>query len=377
MRIIQVVTLVSPDGAYGGPVRVAVNQTKALLAAGHDVTLTAGARGFGRDLPDTFDGVPVKLFHARPLVPQLGFSGVAAPKLQAWLRRELTSADVMHVHMGRDLITLPSALSASRLDVPYVLQTHGMITPSAHPLASPVDFAWTKPALRRAARVFYLTEKERNSLNDLVPGQLRLQSLHNGVPDLTTVPGESSKDVEVLFLARLQERKRPLMFVEMAKNLHALFPKVRFTLVGPDEGQGQAVKDAITANLLQDVVTWEGPIRPEEAAERIRRCDIYVLPSINEPFPMSVLEAMSLAKPVVITDTCGLAETVAQSGAGAVVDASLASLTTAVRHLLADPIMRSDGGNKAHNVARNQFGMGRVVSQLASTYEEVKRQSEC
>ena len=57
MRILHVVTLVSPDGEYGGPVRVATNLSKALRDLGHDVTIAAGTRGF-ESAPEQLDGTP-------------------------------------------------------------------------------------------------------------------------------------------------------------------------------------------------------------------------------------------------------------------------------------------------------------------------------
>lgn len=373
MKIIQVATLISPDGAYGGPVRVAVNQTRALRDAGHEVVLAAGARGYGTDLPATFDGVPVKLFSAHSVIPQLHFSGLIAPGLQAWLRSEAETADVIHIHLGRDMVTLPSALLASGRDIPYVVQTHGMVIPSAHPLAKPVDRVWTKPALKRASRVFYLTENEHQSLNTLVPGTLNLEKLHNGVPEWPRFQPKETENIEVLFLARLQERKRPMMFIEMAKMLHGRFPNARFVLVGPDEGEGKAVQAAINDSCLDGVLTWEGPVAPEQSAERISRCDIYVLPSVNEPFPMSVLEALGLGKPVVITDTCGLAEPVSRSHSGVVVDSSLGALTQAVAQLLADPLAREEAAANARRLAGSEFSMNHVARQLQTTYEEVTR----
>lgn len=78
MRILSVVTLVSPDGAFGGPVRVALNQATALRELGHDVTLAAGGRGFDEP-PTELDGVPVRLFPARTVVPGIGFAGLSSP----------------------------------------------------------------------------------------------------------------------------------------------------------------------------------------------------------------------------------------------------------------------------------------------------------
>lgn len=371
MKIIQIASLVTPDGAYGGPVRVAVNQTRALLASGHNVVLAAGAEGYRGELPKTFDGVPVKLFRARNVVPRSGFAGVIAPGLQKWLIGNIDSADVLHVHMSRDLVTLPTAISASRRGRPYVVQTHGMIAESTHPLARPLDALWTKRALAGAGRVFYLTPTERAGLEVVGSSGLRLQELHNGVPELADVPSRPVDALEVLFLARLHRRKRPQIFVDMARILHKRFPTVRFTLVGPDEGEGDMVRAAIAEAALSKVVSWEGPVRPDLSAERISRCAVYVLPSVDEPFPMSVLEAMRLGKPVVVTDTCGLSAAIHQYQAGSVVGADLTSLVQAVEKLLLSPLRRTETGANARKLAVNRFGMGRVVDELTSAYEEV------
>lgn len=373
MKIIQVASLITPDGAYGGPVRVAVNQTRALLAAGHEVVLAAGARGYKGALPDTYDGVPVKLFPARNFVPGLGFAGVIAPGLQKWLLANMNSADAIHVHMSRDLVTLPSAVLASRGASPYVLQTHGMVAPSTHPLAKPLDALWTNYALARARRIFYLTAAERSGLEIVGSHDLRLQELHNGVPELSYAPSCPSDAVEVLFLARLHPRKRPQMFVDMAKILHKKFPEVRFTLVGPDEGEGSTVKAAIEQADLGDVLSWEGAVRPEATADRISRCALYILPSIDEPFPMSVLEAMQLGKPVIVTDTCGLSTAIRQSEAGAVVGADLTSLVQATEGLLSSPLQRAKAGANARALAVTDFSMDQVVGELTRVYEEVSQ----
>ena len=153
MRILQVVTLLSPDGAYGGPARVALNQGAELINRGHDVIVAAAARGYP-DLPTESNGVPLRLFAARRLVPGTGFAGLGAPALNRWFGRNRTDFDVVHIHFGRDLVVLPVAAAARRHKIPYVLQTHGMVTPSDHPLAPALDALWTrKAAPRRRDRV--------------------------------------------------------------------------------------------------------------------------------------------------------------------------------------------------------------------------------
>lgn len=375
MKILQIVTLVTPEGAYGGPVRVAVNQTRALLNAGHDVTLAAGARGFPEALPDRFDDVPVRLFEARTAVPGTGFAGLYAPELHRWLRRESGQADVVHIHLGRDLITLPCANISRSRNVPYVLQTHGMIMPSKHPLSSPIDAVWTKNALQNAARVFYLTSEEKLGLQKVGGAKLPLQELGNGVP-LPTSAVMPAPNLEVLFLARLHLRKRPLMFVEMAARLHERFPHARFSIVGPDEGQGDAVLAAIDRAGQHHKLTWEGALEPGAVTRRIDHSAIYVLPSVDEPFPMTVLEAMALGKPVVVTDTCGLAQQISASKAGLVVNSSLNSLIEAVGELLSSQKLRAEYGANAKQLAQERFSMKPVASQLTSTYAEVSKRGD-
>lgn len=370
MKIIQVATLVTPDGAYGGPIRVAINQTRALLEAGHDVTLAAGARGFGTTLPDNFDGVPVKLFNAE-LIPKLGFAGTVSPALHRWIKKTAPTADVCHVHLGRDLLTMPAARAIARAGLSYVVQTHGMIDASSRALSGPFDRFFTQPVLQTAGRVFYLTEQEREDLKGLVSKPLPFTRLLNGVPASSQRTVPEPETIEVLFLARLQARKRPMMFVEMAKRLHRRFPQARFVLVGPDEGEGQAVREAIAHSGLDEAIRWEGAIGPEQVSERLAQCSVYVLPSINEPFPMSVLEALSLAKPVVITDSCGLAPFVEAANAGFVAGPDIDTLTAAVSSLLEDKDLRLETGRNAEALARREFSMTRITDTIVDTYDRL------
>ena len=115
-------------------------------------------------MPTELNGVPVRLFAARTLVPGTGFAGMGAPALSRWFHRTGLSFDVVHIHLARELVVLPMALAARRHGIPYVLQTHGMVVPSRHPLAPPLDAVWTRKVLRDAGAVFYLTPQEREQL---------------------------------------------------------------------------------------------------------------------------------------------------------------------------------------------------------------------
>ena len=96
----------------------------------------------------------------------------------------------------------------------------------------------------------------------------------------------------------MHARKRPLVFVDMAKTLLDEGLDARFTLVGPDEGEGSALRTALKDDPR---ISWEGALDPAEIPQRMAAASIYVLPSVREPYPMSVLEAMSVGLPVVVS----------------------------------------------------------------------------
>jgi glycosyltransferase involved in cell wall biosynthesis len=161
----------------------------------------------------------------------------------------------------------------------------------------------------------------------------------------------------------------------MAKALHLKYPAVRFAMVGPDGGEGPAVDAAIRQAGMGDALRWEGALSPEDTTARISRSAIYVLPSVDEPFPMSVLEALSLGKPVVVTDSCGLSAAITEAGAGTVIDSGMESLVSSVEHLLADSAYRNAVGGRAKILAEQKFSMKTIREQLELAYSKISRAS--
>jgi glycosyltransferase involved in cell wall biosynthesis len=368
MRILQVLTLLSPDAAYGGPARVALNQSAELIRRGHDVTVAAATRGY-QVLPAKLDGVPVRLFGVRNLLPGSKFSGMDAPGLAKWIRGSGTDFDVVHIHFTRDLVVLRAAGAARRHGIPYVLQTHGMVVPSNHPLAGPLDRFWTRKLLRDAKKVLYLTKQEREQLGKVARTQLALVPLGNGVPEYPAA-GQRPGPPEVLFVARMHARKCPLVFVDMAKTLLDGGLDARFTLVGPDEGEGSALRKALKDDPR---ISWEGALDPAAILQRMAAASIYVLPSVREPYPMSVLEAMSVGLPVVVRADCGLAPVVQRARCGIVADGEMQSFATAVKSILGDRLLARAMGERARETAHSEFGMRAIGERLIDVYNEARK----
>lgn len=367
MRVLHAVTLHSPTHAFGGPVRVALNLCKGLRERGHDARLTALADGFEGPLPEEVEGVPARLHQARRILP-LGFSGLTSPSLLAGAHRLVRQADVVHVHLARDLVTLPVALAALRAGKPLVLQTHGMVDPSGRRSAQVLDAVAVRRVLRGATAVLHLTTRELRDLEAVVGGTglARAVRLVNGVPAQPegTVPEGPPR---ILYAARLQARKRPVDLVDAAPAILARHPEATVVVAGPDEGELAAVRRRIDELGLAARVSCPGPLDGARMTEELRRAHVYVLPSVDEPFPMSVLESMAVGTPVVVTDSNGLARDVARAGAGRVVTGP-EGIAPAVLELLA-PDARRTASEAARKLTAETFAMDAVLGTLLDVYE--------
>ncbi|MGW6099935.1 glycosyltransferase [Streptomyces sp. NPDC055157] len=367
MRVLHAVTLHSPTHAFGGPVRVALNLCKGLRERGHDARLTALADGFEGPLPEKVEGVPAHLHQARRILP-LGFSGLTSPALLAGAHRLVRQADVVHVHLARDLVTLPVALAALRAGKPLVLQTHGMVDPSERRSARVLDAVAVRRVLLGATAVLHLTTRELRDLEAVVGGTglARAVRLVNGVPAQPEGPAPEGPP-RVLYAARLQARKRPVDLVEAAPAILARHPEANIVVAGPDEGELAAVRRRIDELGLAARVSCPGPLDGTRMTEELRRAHVYVLPSVDEPFPMSVLESMAVGTPVVVTDSNGLARDVDRAGAGRVVTGP-DGIAPAVLDLL-DPAARRAASEGARKLTAETFAMDAVLGTLLDVYE--------
>lgn len=370
MRVVHVVTLVSDDGAYGGPTSVAAGQLEECAARGHEVTLVSLWRGRS-PAPARIGSVPLRTRPARSLLPGR-FTGLMHPLLVRDMWSAMGGADVVHVHAGRDLVSIAALAVAALRRKRFVAQTHGMVQPRRAAAVRLFDRVYV-PLLRRARGCLVLTEQERRAVAEVIgAGGPPLVTLPNGVrPERGGGAEDRRRDREVLFLARLHPRKRPDAFVEMAALVHRRMPDVRFTLYGADEGVLPAVRRLIDAHGLEGVVSYGGALGHAEALRAYARAAVYVLPSVDEPFGMTVIEALSAGTPVVCTNTCGIAEELARRGAAMVTDGSPREMAEAVCGLLADDHKRGALVEAGRRAVAEAFSVHAVADRLEAIYRRV------
>lgn len=375
MKIAHVVTYLSTDHAFGGPVSVARAHTGELARRGHDVDLLCGWDG---SVTLEIEGVSVHPFQVRRLVPGAGFSGLVAPGLGERLLRG--GYDVIHVHLARDLITLRAARHALSQRRPYVVQPHGMVMPDNRLRARLTDRVATRSVLRGAARVLALTKEETAGLTVVAQAQLPLVGLPNGLAPgaaRTAAGGVTTADSDVLFLARLHPRKRVRAFADMAALLVQRGVSARFSVVGPDEGELSPLQEQVERQGLVSQLTYEGPLATDAVPARLAAASVFVLPSVDEPFPMTVLEALAAGTPTVVTDSCHIAPLLRRHDAALVTDGSPAALADAVEQILRDPDVRhrlQEGGRRALS---EEFSITAVADRLEEIYAAASQSDDC
>jgi glycosyltransferase involved in cell wall biosynthesis len=370
LKVAHVVTYCSVDGAYGGPVAVARNQISELARRGHLVELLAGWDGRA-DLQ--LAGVRISFFRAYSLYRRLRFATMLAPRLLFYLARRVKHLDALHVHLARDLVTVPAALIGIASGTPTYVQTHGMIRPDKRPAARALDFA-VRFIFRRSVAHFVLTDEEESQVTAIEPRRANLVHLANGISTSSASP-QWHEPPTVLFCSRLHPRKRVMAFVAMAEELLAGGANMRFVIHGPDGGGLEALTSRLRASEFSEFITYGGSLDSDGVQDVIQESQLLVLPSVREPYPMIVLEAMAVGCPAVITSSNGLAPIVNQELPELVCDESISSLAPAVRHVFQIEVVWKDYSRRSQRLVSESFGIASVVDRLLGMYARTEAQS--
>jgi glycosyltransferase involved in cell wall biosynthesis len=365
VKILHVVTLLSADGAFGGPGIVALDLARSQASRGHEVVIAGLARvSSGRQLQPP--NVGAALFRPLLLSRRLGFAGMTNPLLAVWLWRHVPSFDVVHVHLARDLVTLPAAEITLRRGGFLALQTHGMVDAPLNSLARAADRVSVARVLRSANVVLGLLPEERVEVESVARTPVSFVAVGNGIA--LPPSGGGTPDGPILLVGRLHPRKRPLAFVEAASLVAAARPGARFLIVGPDEGELEQLL-ALRARLgLEDAIEVLGARTRPVVEELMRSASVLVLPAENEPFGLVLIEAMALGVPVICTSSCGLATAVAESGAGLVTDGSPRELADAMLEVLGHPTRWGVMGASARHLVETHYSLAEVVNRVEDAY---------
>lgn len=170
--------------------------------------------------------------------------------------------------------------------------------------------------------------------------------------------------ITILMIARAIWHKGIKEFYEAAELLKD--ENIKFTLIGDtDEGN---ISCASKNFLISGNVNWLG--HRDDIKEQIDKCDIFVLPSYREGVPRTLLEAASMAKPIVTTDAIGCREVVDENINGFLVPiANSKVLAQKIKLLSKDKQLRENMGKASRLKAEKEFDISVVVKQYLKVYD--------
>lgn len=307
MKILMYTTVYLPSPIYGGPTTVAQQQVKELVKRGHEVTvITSNITSFQpyskeEEMVSRVDDATVMYFQSTSIGSK--FSLIDSRSLMKWFTENVENYDIVHLHFARELLAIKLAYVCKKMNVPYFLQTHGMLN-KQNGIRKLVDKLAVKKLLKSAAGVLVLQEIEQQTILK-IEKNIHTILFPNGIEmnqeNSLTWNVSNLAEKNILFLARLNPRKKVLDFIEMAKILTNKGFFLNYRIVGPDGGDLKEATQKVYEYGLEKMVEFVGPVSKLEAYEEYAKSSIYVLPSIDEPFPMSVLEALNIGVPTIVT----------------------------------------------------------------------------
>jgi glycogen(starch) synthase len=131
---------------------------------------------------------------------------------------------------------------------------------------------------------------------------------HNGIEKVETFHKSRSKNEKlVLYLGRLVSQKGPEYFLETALKVIDQIPEVRFVMAGTGESLKHLIEEG-AARRIGSKFHFTGFLNQEKVRQLYSMADVYVMPSVSEPFGLSALEAAQFGVPCVISKQSGVAE---------------------------------------------------------------------
>ena len=381
MHLIHLLPYYAPAWVFGGVVRAAHGLTRALVEAGHTVTVITTDAGLGPDAPaeEVLDGV--RVLRCPNQFPALRRYNLSSPAgLRALLSAELPAADLLHVHEFRTSENLVALPLARRMGKPVVMSPHGTLGYSAG--RSVVKRGWDALLGRRIAAgidlVAALTEDEA-ALTRTFWQSFGLKSpvivAPNGVEprDFDSLPshdvfrrqwGIPADAPLVLFLGRLHRRKGAHLLVEAL----AALPGVWLAVVGPDEGELAALQAQAHTLNLADRVVFTGLLDGDDKLAALAAADVLALPAVGEGLPMVVLEALASGLPVAISDECHLPEVVALGAGVRLEPLTGTTIAETLTPVLQDAALRDQMGAVARQLVAQRFTWAAVAARMADHY---------
>ncbi|MFC3204449.1 glycosyltransferase [Alteromonas oceani] len=231
-------------------------------------------------------------------------------------------------------------------------------------IPKPTAFAYCSKELKTATG---------DSLSSVCPKAIH-QVIHNGVDIHRFLPVACHNDSpRIGIVANLQERKGHIDFLDMAKIVLAQRPETQFDIIGGDilaAPREQLLKAYAEETGVGNSVTFHGQVN--NVRELLSKIDVLVCASHQEAFPVSILEAMAMQKPIVTTNVNGIPEAITNNEHGLLVEAKEPEqLAKAVLQLLDFPEKAAKLAKNARERVVNEFSFNAYLDNFTQYYSRI------
>jgi glycosyltransferase involved in cell wall biosynthesis len=410
MRVVQVPRrFVRTD--WGGTETVILETSKCLLALGHHTEILC-PRALSHTDREVIDGIAVTRFDyfypywglsaaARLQLDKKGGNLFSFPLLRA-LRR-FPDLDLIHLHTGKRLGAIGRYVAAKR-HLPYVISLHGGV----YDVPAGEAQTWTAPTqgtlewgkvlgwwvgarrvLDDAAAILCVGQKEQEEAQRHYPRK-RVVHLPNGVDACRFATGDragfrahhgiAADAFVVLTVGRIDPQKNQLLAARLLAQLLRERVNAHLVLVGHVTNavyDKQLEREIGVLGLSQRVTLIRGLDTHDPAlVNAYHAADLFVLPSVHEPFGIVILEAWAAGLPVVASRVGGVPSFVADGEDGCLFPpGDLDALARVVRGLNANPDTLRKLGDSGKRKARDEFSWDRVTQRLTGIYQEAIREN--
>ncbi|MHC4527237.1 MAG: glycosyltransferase family 4 protein, partial [Planctomycetota bacterium] len=220
--------------------------------------------------------------------------------------------DVVHAH---DWMTYPAGIAVAKISgKPLVVHVHSTEFDRSGEHINQMIYDIERNGMEAADKVIAVSYFTRNIIIGRygISGE-KVEVVHNGVDrnrngrSLLARTGIKSNEKIVLFLGRITMQKGPEYFLAAAKKVLEVVENVKFVMAGSGDMMHRAVEMAAELGIGQKVL-FTGFLRGDDVQRIYRMADLFVMPSVSEPFGIVPLEALDNDVPVIISKQSGVSE---------------------------------------------------------------------
>ena len=222
--------------------------------------------------------------------------------------------DVIHAH---DWLTYMAGIVAKKVSgKPLVIHVHATEFDRSGEHVNQEVYDIERKGMEEADRVITVSNWTRNIvINRYGIAPEKVVTVHNAVDfknSEDTAEERGVKEKVVTFLGRITFQKGPEYFIEAAHKVLKRYPGVRFVMAGSGDMLAQSIRRVAQLKMATHF-HFTGFLKGDDVQKMFRYSDVYVMPSVSEPFGISPLEAMRSGVPSIISKQSGVAEVLKHS----------------------------------------------------------------